>query len=119
MKVMLLAYESPEAFETRDDKAKSGPYFNAWSAFAEAMREGGVYVWGSALRGPETATLITVENARRSVQDGPFADAKEQLGGFIIIDAPDMAAAAEWAAKCPAASSGRVEIRPIPNYGEA
>ncbi|MEE2691717.1 MAG: YciI family protein [Pseudomonadota bacterium] len=118
MKVMLLAYESPGDFDTREDKAKFGPYLNAWMTFADSMRESGVYLSGSALRGPETATLISVENGRRSVQDGPFADAKEQLGGFVIIDAPDMASAVEWAAKCPAAASGRVEVRPIPNYGE-
>ena len=118
MKVMLLAYESPGDFGTRDDKAKSGAYFNAWKAFGESMRTAGVYVNGAALRGPETATLISVENGKRSVQDGPFADAKEQLGGFIVIDAPDMESAADWAAKCPAAASGRVEVRPIPNYGE-
>jgi len=118
MKVMLLAYESPGDFETRDDKAKSGAYFNAWKAFGASLHQGGVYVRGAALCGPETATLISVENGKRSVQDGPFADAKEQLGGLVIIDVPDMETAAKWAAKCPAAASGRVEARPVPNYGE-
>ena len=118
MKVMLIAYETPESFEARDNKAKSRAYFDAWNAFADAMRKDGVYRWGLALRGPETATLISVENAKRLVQDGPFADAKEQLGGFIIMEAPDMEAAAAWGARCPAAASGRVELRPIPNYGE-
>ncbi|MEQ8936935.1 MAG: YciI family protein [Amphiplicatus sp.] len=116
MKVMLLAYESPGDFDTRDDKAKSETYFKAWRSFADAMEKGGVYIDWAALRPPETATLISVDNGKRSVQDGPFADAKEQLGGFMIVDVPDMAAAAEWAAKCPAAARGRVEVRPIPNY---
>lgn len=118
MKVMLLAYESPGDFELRGDKANSAPYFKAWKAFGESMRAAGVYVNGAALRGPETATLISVENGKRSVQDGPFADAKEQLGGLVIIDVPDMETAAEWAEKCPAAANGRVEARLVPNYGE-
>lgn len=118
MQVMLLAYESAADFALRDDKAKVGAYMASWMAFGDALRTAGVYVSGAALKGPETATLVSVKGAKRSVEDGPFADSKEQLGGLVIIEVADMNAAAEWASKCPAAKRGRVEARPIPDYGQ-
>jgi hypothetical protein len=68
---------------------------------------------GNALVPTFSATTVRVRDGRRDVQDGPYADTKEQLGGYYVIDVPDLDAALEWAAKNPAASTGAVEVRPI------
>lgn len=68
---------------------------------------------GQALQPSSTATSLRIRGGKRQVQDGPFADSKEQLGGFFIIDVPDLDAALEWAARCPSASTGGVEVRPV------
>lgn len=112
MQFALLIYESPEAFATR----KSGgtdPYTGAWRAYHKALVESGVFVGGDPLEVPETGTTIKIKGGNRSVQDGPYADAKEQLGGFIILELPSLDAALEWAARCPAAALGAVEVRPL------
>ncbi len=121
MKFMLLANEAPEDFALRDSLAKSNAYMGEWYAFGTALREQKVYDAGNALEPPATATVVSVRDGVRTVEDGPYPDAKEQLGGFCIIDAPDMAAAQEWAAKCPAAQNGFVEVRAVLNLhgGEA
>lgn len=116
MKVMLLANEAPEDFALRDDKKKFDAYMGEWFAFSGAMRKANVYDDGEALKEPTTATVVSVRDGTRRVEDGPYPDTKEQLGGFIIIDVPDMAAAAEWAKKCPAAKNGFVDARVIPDF---
>jgi hypothetical protein len=68
---------------------------------------------GAGLEPPETATIVRLTNGERMVQDGPYADTKEQLGGFYLIEVPDMDSAIAWAARCPCASHGTVEVRPI------
>ena len=60
-----------------------------------------------------TATTVQLQEGRRRVQDGPFAEGKEQLGGFIILDLPSLDAALEWAARCPTAATGAIEVRPV------
>jgi hypothetical protein len=72
-----------------------------------------VLVGGNPLQAPETATTVRIKDGKRNVQDGPFADTKEQLGGFTILELPSLDAALDWAARCPAASSGAVEVRPV------
>ena len=119
MKMMILASEAPEDFALRDDKEKAGDYMGAWFAYAGALREAGIYLSGAALAPPATATVVSVRDGVRKVEDGPFPDAKEQLGGFFVIDAPDLEAAAAWAGKCPAAKNGFVDVRVIPDYGQS
>ncbi len=85
----------------------------AWRAYHKALVESGVYVGGDPLEVPETGTTIRIREGKRRVQDGPYADTKEQLGGFTILELPSLDAALEWAARCPAASSGAVEVRPL------
>ena len=75
--------------------------------------EAGIYVGGQPLRGTSTATVVRVADGRRHVQDGPYAETKEQLGGFVILELPSLDAALDWAARCPAASYGAVEVRPV------
>jgi len=112
MQFALLIYESPEAFASRKgDGADS--YTGAWRAYHKALVDSGVFVGGDPLELPETGTTIRIKEGKRGVQDGPYADTKEQLGGFTVVDLPSLDAALEWAARCPAASYGAVEVRPL------
>jgi hypothetical protein len=112
MQFALLIYESPEAFASRKSDG-SDHYTGAWRAYHKALVESGVYVAGDPLEVPETGTTIKLKDGKRGVQDGPYADTKEQLGGFTILELPSLDAALEWAARCPAASYGAVEVRPL------
>jgi hypothetical protein len=75
-----------------------------------------VYVTGSPLQPDTSGTTVRVKDGRRHVQDGPYADTKEQLGGFLILELPTLDAALEWAARCPTARTGAVEIRPVSDH---
>jgi hypothetical protein len=116
MQFALLIYESPEAFAARNND-ETDAYLGAWRAYHKALVEAGIFVGGNPLQAPETATTVRLKEGKRHVQDGPFADAKEQLGGFTILELPSLDAALDWAARCPAASIGAVEVRPVsPEY---
>lgn len=112
MQFALLIYESPEAFASRTGEG-SDAYTGAWRAYHKALAASGAFVGGDPLEVPETGTTIRIKEGKREVQDGPYADAKEQLGGFTILEVPSLDAALEWAARCPAASYGAVEVRPL------
>jgi hypothetical protein len=112
MQFALLVFEPPEAFAARNDD-ETGPYLGAWRAYYKSLVGAGIYVGGSPLEVPETGTTVRVKEGKRRVQDGPFADTKEQLAGFIILELPSVDAALDWAARCPAASAGVVEVRPL------
>ena len=118
MKVLLLAHEAPEDFALREDKAAVEAYMKRWRDFGDSLRDAGVYVRGMALEQPHTATVVSLQNGKRTVEDGPFPDSKEQLGGFVLIDVGSLNEAAKWAEKCPAAARGFVDIRVIPDYGQ-
>ena len=112
MQFALLIFESSEAFAARNAN-ENDPYLGAWRAYYKALVEAGVYVGGNPLQSPETGTTVRLKDGKRLVQDGPFADTKEQLGGFIIIELPSLDAALDWAARCPTSSTGAVEVRPL------
>jgi hypothetical protein len=112
MQFALLIFESPEAFATRK-APESNPYLGAWRAYHKALVEAGIYVGGEPLEVPETGTTVRLIEGKRHVQDGPFADTKEQLAGFLILELSSLDAALDWAARCPAASLGAVEVRPL------
>lgn len=112
MQYMLLFTESAEEFALRTDPEKSPAYWGAWSAYAGGVAQSGVMVSGAGLQPPETATTLRIRDGKRQVHDGPYAETKEMLAGFFVIDVPDLDAALEWAAKSPSASYGSVEIRP-------
>jgi hypothetical protein len=108
MKYMLLIYEDDaERMERMDERMPT------CAAYADAMKKAGIYVAGERLRGAEATTSVRVVEGRTHVVDGPYAEAKEQLGGFHIIDVPDLDSALAWAARCPGAGRGVVEVRPI------
>jgi len=112
MQFALLIYESAEAFESRKSDGTDA-YTGAWRAYYKAMIEAGVYIGGDPLEVPETGTTIKITEEKRGLQDGPYADTKEQLGGFTILELPSLDEALEWAARCPAAAYGAVEVRPL------
>jgi len=109
----LLIYENPSAFERRESLVESDAYAGAWRAYHRAMLDAGIFVGGKPLDTPETGTTVRLRDNKRQIQDGPYANTKEQLGGFTLLELPSLDAALEWAARCPAASYGVVEVRPI------
>jgi hypothetical protein len=109
---MLLIYEGPGDFAARTTD-KTAPYVAAWRAYHQALVAAGAYVTGTPLQPIETATTVRVTDGQHHVQDGPYADTKEQLGGVCILELPSLDAALAWAARCPAAAYGAVEVRPL------
>ena len=87
--------------------------FRIIKLFQEALTKAGIVKSSNRLQRSSAATTVRVSNGKSQVLDGPFADSKEQLGSFFIIDVPDLDAALSWAARCPAASFGAVEVRPL------
>lgn len=113
MNYVMLIYEPEKLIEDRKARPDDDPFWGPWRAYHRSLVDAGVYVGGSPLeRAETTATTIRVRGGERQVQDGPYADTKEQLGGFIIFELPTLDAAIEWASRCPAASYGAVEVRP-------
>ena len=109
----LLIYEGPADFARRDSEAETNEYVGAWRKYYQALVEAGIYVGGNPLDAPETGTTVRLRDSKRQIQDGPYAGTKEQLGGFTLLELPSLDAALEWAARCPAASYGAVEVRPV------
>ena len=108
MKYMLLIYEDDaERVANMDERMPT------CAAYAEAMKKAGIYVGGDRLRAISSANTVRVADGKTHVVDGPYAETKEQLGGFHVIDVPDLDTALAWAARCPSASRGKVEVRPI------
>jgi hypothetical protein len=109
MKYALLYIESKPQFDRLNDPA----FMGAWVAYIESLRAAGIFVAGAGLQPPETATTVSVREGKRQVQDGPYAETKELVGGVSIIDVPNLDVALEWAARSPAAGYGSVEVRPV------
>jgi hypothetical protein len=94
-------------------KADAEQRTGAYMAYAEAMKKAGVLVGGERLQRSTSATTVRVTNGKTEVLNGPYAETKEQLAGYFIVDVPDLDAALTWAARCPGASHGTMEVRPI------
>jgi hypothetical protein len=109
---MMLIYETAEDFASRAGEQPSA-LIGAWRAYYKALVDAGVYVGGAPLEAPATGATVRVHGGQRRVQDGPYADTKEQLGGQIILELPSLDEALDWAARCPTAASGAVEVRPV------
>jgi len=108
MQYLLLFYESSEDFAARFDSIRAD-YWQGWAAYSATLGQSGNLFSGAALEGPETGATLR----SGTVHDGPYADTKEQLGGFFIIEAESMEAAMEIAARAPTAGTGAVEVRPV------
>ncbi|MBR0554606.1 YciI family protein [Ciceribacter sp. L1K23] len=113
MQFMLILNETSDDFARRNDPTQANDYWGGWTAFINAMAQAGVVVKGDGLHAPHTATTLRVRDGKRVVEDGPFADTKEQLAGYFIIEVPDLDDALDWAAKAPSALTASVEVRPV------
>lgn len=111
MRYVMLIYESDANIEARAQPGHD--YLAAWRAYHRALTAAGAYVSGAPIGEAALATTVRMKADKRRIQDGPFAEAKDQLGGFMIVDLPSLDAALEWAARCPAAATGAVEVRPM------
>ena len=112
MQYMLMFYQPQSEFDQRDE-AKAQALRASWMDYVGAVRQSGIVQNGHGLHPPMTGTTLRVRGDKRQVQDGPFADTKEQLGGYFVIEVPDLDAALEWAARAPCATTGGVEVRPV------
>jgi hypothetical protein len=112
MQYMLLIHSSETAQQAMTEQ-DVGRMLAAYGAYTEALSKDGVLVSANRLRPVSSATTVRVADGRTQVLDGPYAEAKEQLGGYYLIEAPDLDAAIAWAARCPGASHGTIEVRPV------
>jgi hypothetical protein len=118
MKYMLLIYNDPSrepAYGTPEFQAMMGGYF----ALNERMKSDGVLRGGEGLQGVETATSLRLKAGKAETMDGPFAETKEHLGGYYIVDVADLDAALKYAALIPSAAFGTIEVRPLMDYAPA
>ena len=112
MQYLLMIYADEAAWDSmtpEEQEAGVGAYF----AYSEALSESGAFVTSSRLTPSSTATTVRLEEGKPQVLDGPYADSKEQLGGFYLIEADDLDDAIAWAARCPGAAHGIVEVRAL------
>lgn len=109
MKYMLLIY----ADEAAQAAAPKDALLPAYMAYTQAMQKAGVYLAGDRLAPTEAATTVRNRDGKSKVLNGPYADTREQLGGYYLIEAPDIDAAISWAARCPGADHGSIEVRPL------
>ena len=117
MRYLCLIYEDEKAWEAKPQaelEAVMGEYF----AFTEGIRSNGKLVAGEALQPTPTATTVRVRNGKISTTDGPYAETKEQLGGFYLIDAKDLNDAIQVASKIPGARDGSIEVRPVIDFSQ-
>ena len=112
MKYAFLLYDDP-ANAADPDSPEMAAEMQQWFAFTEELQTAGAMLGGEALQGAETSTSVRVRNGSTVTSDGPFAETKEVLGGFYLVEADDLDAAIRWAEKIPSVGSGTVEIRPI------
>jgi hypothetical protein len=112
MEYLLMIYSDPSGFEALSESQKAEG-LAAYGAYTQALQKAGVLRGSNRLRPAEAATTVRLRSGKTEVLNGPFAETREQLGGYYLIDAPDLDAALSWAARCPGASHGTVEVRPI------
>jgi len=117
MEYMLLIYSDSSRFEAMS-AAQKAEGLAAYGAYTEALKKAGSLRGGNRLRTVQAATTVRLELGKTKVLNGPYAETREQLGGYFLIDVPDLDAALSWAARCPGASHGVVEVRPIWPMGE-
>jgi len=118
MEYLLLVYSDNKQFDelTPAQKAEG---LAAYGAYAEALQKAGVMRGGNRLRPQEAATTVRLRSGKTEVLNGPYAETREQLGGYFLIDVPNLDAALSWASRCPGASHGTMEVRPVWAMGES
>jgi hypothetical protein len=120
MQYLILIYANEVDFVDRMD-AEHPPVSPAYTSYIQALKNAGVLAGLNRLRPSASATTVRIQNGKSQVLDGPYADSKEQLAGYFLIDVADLDSALSWAARCPAATDGIVEVRPVweINVGQA
>ena len=113
MRYMLLIYENENAGSNDEERAAT---MQRYMAFSQEVREAGVYEAGDPLMPTDTATTVRISNGQVAHTDGPFAETKEQLGGYYILNCESLDQALAYAAKIPAAETGSLEVRPIMEF---
>lgn len=116
MQFILLIYTDEKGWEAKSEEERKG-IVQEYFALTHELREQGRYVAGAPLKPTTTGATVRIRDADRLVTDGPFAETKEQLGGYFLIEADSIDEALEWAGKIPAARYGSVEVRPVQPVG--
>ena len=112
MEYMILIYADEARYESMED-GQMASLMADFASYTQALEAAGVLRGGAEMAPVGSATSVRVRNGKPVITDGPFAETKEQLGGYYLIDVPELDAAIQWAKDCPAAQFGTVEVRPI------
>lgn len=112
MQYLLMLYANEDGWKTLS-KAEQEQGVAAYASYTEALKKAGVLAGSNRLQPISSATTVRIVDGKSQVLDGPYADTKEQLGGYYMIDVADLDAAIAWAARCPGAGHGIVEVRPV------
>jgi len=112
MEFLLLLYADHAQFE-KMSPSQASEAMNAYGAYTGALQSAGVLRGSNRLRPTHAATTVRVKSGKTEVLNGPYAETREQLGGYYLVDVPDLDAALSWASRCPGASHGVVEVRPV------
>ena len=115
MKYLCLIYDDEKKMHTMP-KTEADAIMGEYFAFTEGIKKSGHYLGGEALQPVQTATTVRIRNGKLSTTDGPFAETKEQLGGFYLINAADLNDAIQVASRIPSARAGSIEVRPIMEF---
>ncbi len=112
MQYLLLLHADESAVLSTPEKERN-EILAQYGAYGEALRKAGVILGSNRLRPSSAATTVSMKDGKTEVLNGPYAESREQLGGYYLIEVPDLDAALSWAARCPGASQGKVEVRPV------
>jgi hypothetical protein len=118
MQYMILIYDEEKNWASMTDATRD-EMLAAYFAYSKEMKDAGVMRAGDALQPTSTATTVRLRQGKRLVTDGPFAETKESLGGYYLIECKDIDEATQWAAKCPSATIGSIDVRPVMNYSQS
>ena len=115
MKYLLLLFGDEEGWENPSEDALQAELAR-YEQYDRELNEAGVFVSGEGLQPTPTATTMRIVGGERILTDGPFAETKEQLGGFYVLECKDLDDALAWAERCPASGDGSIEVRPVMDY---
>ncbi|MGQ0604253.1 MAG: YciI family protein [Anaerolineales bacterium] len=118
MQYLILIY-SDEKADANVSKEEQEAWMGEYNAYSAALAQSGVMKGGEALHPTSSATTVRVKDGKTVTTHGPFAETKEQLGGFYLVDCKNLDEAIEWAAKCPGARVGSIEVRPVMDFSQA
>ena len=118
MQYLLLIY-SDEKAGANATQADMDAMMSNYLAYTQALQKAGVYASGEALHPTAAATTVRLQNGKKVTTHGPFAETKEQLGGYYLLNCKNLDEAIEWGAKCPGAQVGAIEVRPVMDFSQA